>query len=84
MELGGYTQKFEGKKKNVTKEQELADQIYTHFHRAIAFPRLMKIISLTGYQSTYERFNTVRQGNARNKLALFLWLSKNEKPIWQE
>lgn len=84
MDLTSYKGKFEGKKRKITKEQELANQVYEFFNRRISYPRIMVIIKMTGYQSTYIRFNEVVKGNARNRLALFLWLSNQERATFKE
>lgn len=67
-----------------TKEQFLADQIWTHLGKHVAFPRIMRIIKEKGYQAVYEIFNEVRSSNPRNRASLFLWKAKNERIVWKE
>lgn len=58
-----------------TKEQELADQIYSYFAKRLPFGKIMGIIKQTGYQCTYEMFQDVKHSDADNRLALFLWMT---------
>ena len=77
-----YLQKLSGNKKPRvhTKEQALADEIYSYFHKDIAFPRLMNMIRRRGYQFVYEAFNLVKQTtDADNPVSLFIWKVENKK-----
>ena len=57
----------------------VADQIYQGFHKELPFPRIMKIIKTHGRQFAYETWNEIRQGEAKNPVALFLWkVGKNK------
>ena len=56
-----------------TKEQELADQIYSYFGKKIKFGLIMNKILNCGYQYIYECFNEVKQSNPKNREALFMW-----------
>ena len=64
-------------KRAVSKETALVNEIWRYFDKAVAFPRLMNIVKTKGYQFTYECFNEVKKGDARNPASLFLWKIKN-------
>lgn len=79
--LSQYKIKSAAKPKIFTKEQSLADEIYFHFHKRIAFPRLMSMIKRKGYQFTYEVFNLVRHSDCHDPVALFIWKIEKEKSV---
>jgi len=79
MEINNYLKKFESKKKKITREQELADRIYTYFGKKLSFGLIMKKILTKGYQYTYECWNEVKQSNPKNRLSLFMWKIEQTK-----
>lgn len=68
---------------NPNGDNVLADQIYFHFGKQLAFPRIMKIIKEHGRKATYEIWNEVAKGDSKNPIALFLWKIKQNKITWQ-
>ncbi len=61
------------KSKKITREQELADQIYFYFGKQLKFGLIINKIKTKGYQFIYEAWNEIKQSNPKNKLALFMW-----------
>ncbi len=56
-----------------TKEQSLADEIYSYFGKKLSFGFIMNKILTKGYQFVYEAWNEIRQTNPKNRVSLFLW-----------
>ena len=85
MKLERYLEKFKHPKNRVhTPEQALAETIWLSFGKKLPFARIMRMIKLKGHQAIYECFNEVKHSDAKDRLALFLCKSKNEKVIWNE
>ena len=70
MDLFNYQLK---KTKIYTKEQALADEIYSYFGKQLRFVIIMKFIKTKGYRFIYEACNEIRQSNPQNRLKLFMW-----------
>lgn len=68
-----YLTKFNNKKRKMTKEQELADQIYTYFGKELKFGFIIRVIKMKGYQFIFECWNDVKQSNPKNAVSLFMW-----------
>ncbi len=66
-----------------TKEQELADEIFSYFKKEIEFATIMSFIKRKGYQAIYNIWNEVRHSKPKNAAALFLWKVKNERIIYK-
>ncbi len=66
-----------------TKEQDLADTIYSYFKKQIKFAAIMSFIKTKGYQAIYGIWNEVRQSKPKNEVSLFLWKVKDEKVIYK-
>lgn len=71
--LNNYLEKFNKKKKKITKEQELADQIYSYFGKQLKFGLIMNFIKQKGFQFMYEVYNEIKHSNPKNREALFMW-----------
>lgn len=69
-------------KKNQSKEQMLADEIYNYFGKQIAFPRLMFYIKNWGYHFTRENFEQSKKADIP-VLPLFLSKFKKTKIVWK-
>ena len=61
------------KTKIYTKEQELADQIYSYFGKQLKFGLIMNFIKQKGFQFMYEVYNEIKHSNPKNREALFMW-----------
>jgi hypothetical protein len=59
------------------KKTALCEEISQAF--GLPIPRLMKLISVKGYQFCLETFHQVQKAQARNPAALFLWKIKQVK-----
>ena len=84
MKLGAYLEKFKKPRKVYTQEQALAEQVWLYFGKKLPFPRIMRIIKLKGQQAIYECFNEVKNSDAKDRLALFIYKAKEHKIIWQK
>lgn len=62
-----------------TKEQALADEIYSYFNKKLRFGMIMKFIKTKGYQFSYEMWNEIKQSNPINRESLFMWKIGNTK-----
>lgn len=83
MDIGAYKNKFIAATRKQSKEQILADEIWTHFSKKIKFSMLMRLIKLQGVQAIRELFTESVKSNHPDHLALFLWKVKNNKVIWK-
>jgi len=79
---GELLKKSAGAKKIYTREQELADQVWSYFGKRLPFARIMKMIKDKGYQEVYETWNEVKQSDAKDHLSLFIWKIKELKIKW--
>lgn len=79
MDTGKYIQKFKKTQKNLSEDQVLADEVWKYFGKRLAFPRIMKEIKTKGKVFVRETMIEIQKGNARDRLALFLWKIKNCK-----
>lgn len=72
------------KKKLVSKEHVLADEIYEFFDKKLGFGTIMGIIRNKGFQAVYEIFQETKKSkwDHTRKLPLFLSLVKKEKIKW--
>ncbi len=67
-----------------TKEQALADEIFTYFGKQLKFGQIMKFIKMKGHKAIYELWNEVRQSNPKNRLSLFIYKVKENKVIFND
>ena len=73
MKIANYLDKFNLPKKKVTEEQFLAGEIYEYFGKKLSFGWIMVIVKTKGKIYVRETFEKIRKGNAKDRLALFLW-----------
>ena len=85
MDTAGYLEKLKkGSKRGPhTKEQALADQIWTHFGKRLHFARIMKMIKEKGVRWVRECLEEVRKGDARDRLSLFIHKVAQAKIAWK-
>ena len=77
------TSNFKIKKTRIfTKEQELADRIFSYFGKKIKFPMIMSFIKTKGYEAIYQIWNEVKHSKPKNMESLFLWKVKNERIVY--
>ena len=78
--------KLKKPKRIYSKKAYTCDQIWRYFSKQIAFPRLMKLANQVGDKALFELWSEVKQSNADNHLALFLWKCQQEqqKITWNE
>lgn len=62
-----------------TPEQDLADQIYSWSGKKLNFAMVMKFIKTRGRQRIYDIYNSIRQADCDDPVALFMWRYKNDK-----
>lgn len=69
---------------NPNPDNVLAEQVYLHFNKHIAFPRIMQMIKTHGRQAIYEIFNEVKhhEKSLEKPVALFVWKVKENKIKW--
>lgn len=71
------------KGKSLSKEQSLAQEIYTASGKQIRFPILMSLIKQKGYLAVYEEWKAVQQPNVQDRVKLFMWKMGQHKPVWK-
>ena len=59
--------------RNLTKEQSLAEEVWTFFGKQLSFPRIMREIKGVGYQYVYETFQHIKKNPVDSPSALFIW-----------
>lgn len=64
--------------------QALADEIFSYFGKRLPFARIMREVSRKGIQFVREEFESVKKGDARDKLSLFLWRVSQVKVSFNE
>lgn len=77
-----YIERF--KKGNPNADHAVADQVFQYFAQKISFGRIMKMIKGHGRQAVYRIWNDVKQADAKNEIALFLYKIKHDKIIWKD
>ena len=56
-----------------TKEQSLADEIFTYFSKKLKFSMIMRFIKQKGYRAIFEAWQEVKNSEPINRESLFLW-----------
>ena len=71
--------------RTLTKNQSLANEIYTHFQKKIPYKQIIGLIKYKGAEGVYWAFNETRQAQkVENPAALFIWKLKVQKVSWQK
>jgi len=77
-----YAAKFAIAKSRRTPTQLLADEIYDWAGKEVKYGRILGMIKLNGMQCVRECWIEAQKSKAKNSLALFLYLVRQNKTQW--
>ena len=82
MEKISYLKKFTIGKP-ISEKQFLATELYEYFEKKLPFGRIMAMIGTCGVRYVRETLIQIKKGDAKDKLALFIYKCKTCRIIWE-
>jgi hypothetical protein len=76
--------RLQNTQKPYNQAQAVAAEIYEYFHKKLSYPRIIGIVSRKGPQAVRECFQEIQKGDAKNKLALFIWKTNRMTVRWKD